>query len=46
VCGVPRSPNRYLDEFRVLGQVDFGRRKIEPDRFLYNSARFRFSFAG
>jgi len=43
VC-VVRSPNRYLDEFRVLVQVDLGRRKT--DRFLYNLARFRFSFAG
>jgi hypothetical protein len=46
VRGVPRSPNRYLDEFRVLRQVDFGRRKIEPDRFFYILARFRFLFAG
>ena len=31
--GVPRSPNRHLDQFRIVGQVDVGGRKIQRNGF-------------
>lgn len=43
--GVPRSPNRYLYQFGVLWQFDFGRGKIKPDRLFDILARIGFRFA-
>jgi len=44
--GVPRSPNHYLNEFGIMRQFDFRRRKIKPDRLLDIFACFSFRSAG
>jgi hypothetical protein len=40
----PRSPNRYLDEFSLVRQVEFRGGQIKTDCFLNVPARFRFRF--
>src|ERR1035441_10011263 len=43
--GVPRSPNRHLDQFRVLRQFEIGRLQIQFNGFPDVGARFLLGFA-
>ena len=43
--GVPRSPNRHLDHFRVLRQFEIGRLQLQFNGFPDVCERFLFGFA-
>jgi hypothetical protein len=36
------SPNRHLDEFGIVQQVEVGRSKLQVNRFFNILVRFRF----
>ncbi len=38
--GVVRSPNHHLNQLGVNRKVEFGRRKVQPDRLLDVVTRF------
>jgi hypothetical protein len=44
--GVPRSPNRHVDQFRVLRQLEIGGLQIQFNGFSDVGARFLLGFAG
>ena len=43
--GVPRSPNRDIDQLGIFRKEDLRRREIELDRLFYVVARFVFGFS-
>ena len=43
--GVPRSPNRHLDQFRVLRQFEIGGLEVQFNGFSDVCARFLLGFA-
>ncbi len=44
--GVPRSPNRYLDQLRGRRQVNLGGRQVQSDCLLDTAPRLLFRLAG
>ena len=44
--GVPRLPNRYLNQLCFFRQLDFARREIKSNGFLDILTRFSFGVSG
>lgn len=44
--GVPRSPDRHLDEFRIFGNIEWGGFEVQTDRFFDVGSGFRLGIAG